>query len=280
MLIFDYNQIAIASLMEQIGSSKNPVEETLVRHMILNTIRANRRKFREYGQVVIACDSSRYWRKEIFPYYKSNRKKNRQDSGHDWSSIFECLHKIRDELKDHSPYRVIYVDGAEADDIIGVLTKKFAPHEKVKILSSDKDFVQLQVNSNVSQYSPSMKKEIKSEDPGSQLKQLIISGDFSDGIPNILSEDACIVDGVRQKSITKVKMEEMLNTVIPLHGNEIQKRNWSRNQQLIDLNCIPKNIVESILSTYEEVKPATKQKFMNYMIAKRLTNLIEVIDEF
>ena len=280
MIIFDFNQIVIANLMEQIGSSKKPVEESLVRHMILNTIRANIRKFREYGEVVIACDNKKYWRREVFPYYKANRKKARADSGHDWASIFECLHKVKDELKTYSPYKVIDVDGAEADDVIGVLARKYAPHEKVMILSSDKDFVQLQIYPNVSQYSPTMKKVIKTDDAGKQLKELIISGDKSDGIPNILSDDNCLVEGVRQKSITKVRMNEMLNTVIPVDGNDTLKRNWSRNQQLIDLTYTPDQIVSDVISKYEEIKPATRQQFMNYMIANRLKNLIEVIDEF
>lgn len=280
MIIFDFNQIVIANLMEQIGSSKNPVEESLVRHMILNTIRANIRKFREYGEVVIACDNKKYWRREIFPYYKGHRKKAREDSGHDWASIFECLHKVKEELKQFSPYRVIDVDGAEADDVIGVLTRKYAPHEKVMILSSDKDFVQLQIYPNVHQYSPTMKKQIKCDDPGKQLKELIITGDKGDGIPNILSEDNCIMEGIRQKALTKGKKEELLNMVIPIDGTDTLKRNWSRNQQLIDLTYTPDHIVENIISTYEEIKPASRQQFMNYMIVNRLKNLIEVIDEF
>lgn len=280
MIIFDFNQIVIANLMEQIGSSKKPVEESLVRHMILNTIRANIRKFREYGNVVIACDNKKYWRRDVFPYYKAHRKKAREASGHDWTSIFECLHKVKEELKQFSPYRVIDVDGAEADDVIGVLTRKYAPHEKIMILSSDKDFVQLQIYPNVSQYSPTMKKTIKCDDPGKQLKELIITGDKGDGIPNILSEDNCIVEGVRQKAITKGRKEELINMVIPIDGNDTLKRNWSRNQQLIDLSYTPENIISDIISTYEVSKPATRQQFMNYMIAHRLKNLIEVIDEF
>lgn len=280
MLIFDFNQIAIANLMEQIGSSKTPVDEGLVRHMVLNTIRANRRKFRDYGEVVIACDNKRYWRRDVFPFYKAHRKKAREDSGHDWTTIFECLNKVRDELKTQSPYKVIDVDGAEADDIIGVLTKKFSPTQPVMILSSDKDFVQLHTNSNVSQYSPTLKKAIKTADAGKQLKELIITGDRGDGIPNILSEDNSIVDGIRQKAITGKRMEEMMNTVIPIDGTDTLKRNWSRNQQLIDLSYIPEDIVKSILDTYESTKPATRQQFMNYMIANRLKNLLEVIDEF
>ena len=281
MIIFDFNQIAIANLMEQIGSSKAPVEESLVRHMVLNSIRANVKKFKEYGEVIIACDNKRYWRRDVFPFYKAHRKKNREDSGHDWNSIFECLNKVREELKEFSPYRVIDVDGAEADDVIGVLVRRFASNkQKIMILSSDKDFVQLHSYPNVSQYSPTLKKAIKTDNAHAQLKQLILEGDKGDGIPNILSGDSCIVDGVRQKALTKVRLAELLNTDIAQDGTDDLKRNWSRNKQLIDLSEIPQSIVESIISRYIEIKPATRQKFMNYMIANRLKNLIEVIDEF
>jgi len=280
MILFDFNQIVISNLMEQIGSSKKPVEESLVRHMILNSIRSNIKKFRDYGEVIIACDSKKYWRRDVFPFYKGNRKKNRDSSGHDWASIFECMNKVRSELKEFSPYKVIDIEGAEADDIIGVLVQQYSEKEKVIILSSDKDFVQLQINPNVQQYSPSMKKFIKTDNAADQLKELIINGDKGDGVPNILSGDNFIVDGIRQKSITKVKLNEMMSMIIPLHGNDELKRNWARNKQLIDLSEIPQSLVKTIISRYEEVKPATKQQFMNYMIANRLVNLIEVLDEF
>ena len=280
MIIIDFNQIVIANLMEQIGSSKNAVEESLVRHMVLNCIRNNVKKFKEYGEVVIACDSKKYWRREIFPYYKSNRKKDREDSGHDWSSIFECLNTIRQELKEHSPYKVIDVEGAEADDVIGILVAKYSANEKVLILSSDKDFVQLQKFDNVKQYSPTLKKYITTDNPLKQLKELIITGDKGDGVPNILSGDNFIADGIRQKSITKKRMDEIMNTDFTQNVSEELKRNWTRNKMLIDFDYIPENIRESIIHSYETIKPAPRQKFMNYMIVNRLKNLLEVIDEF
>lgn len=274
MLIFDFNQVVIANLMEQIGSSKEPVEESLVRHMVLNTIRANVRKFREYGEVVIACDNRNYWRRDVFPYYKANRKKNRDSSGHDWTSIFECMSTIRSELKEHSPYKVIETDRAEADDIIGVLVRTYGDNEKIMILSSDKDFVQLQTNPNVKQYSPTLKKFIKADDPIRQLNELIIRGDTGDGIPNILSPDNSLAEGIRQKPITEKFMREFeLN-------REKHQRNFDRNKQLIDLTMIPESVSKSIIDTYTDMKPANRQKFMNYMIANRLKNLLEVIDEF
>jgi len=282
MIIFDYNQVAISNLMEQIGSSKTQVEETLVRHMILNTIRTYVKKFKEsHGpEIVIACDNKNYWRREIYPHYKAGRKKARDASGHDWNTIFECLNKIRDELKDNSPYKVISIDTCEADDIIAVLAQKYSATQKIMILSSDKDFAQLQKFPNVEQFSPILKKYIKEPLPAAQLKQMIIRGDKGDGIPNILSADDVFVTGGRQKPITEAKIINWMNQDPKEFCNDEMLRNYSRNEILIDLTKIPQKLVVEILDTYESPKGHTKQEFMNYMIANRLKNLLEVLDDF
>jgi 5'-3' exonuclease len=282
MIIFDYNQVAISNLMEQIGSSRSTVDESLVRHMILNTIRTYVKKFKEsHGpEVVIACDSKNYWRRDIFAYYKAGRKKAREASGHDWTSIFECLSKIKEELKKHSPYKVVEVETCEADDVIATLTQKFSATQKIMILSSDKDFAQLQRYPNVEQYSPILKKYIKDPLPMMQLKQMIIRGDKGDGVPNILSADNSIVAGVRQKPISEKKIIAWLNQDPKEFCTEEMIRNYSRNESLIDLTKIPENLTLKILDTYESAKVATKQNLMNYMIANRLKNLIENLDDF
>lgn len=282
MIIFDFNQVAISNLMEQIGSSKTQVEEGLVRHMILNTIRTYVKKFKEsHGpEVVIACDNKNYWRRDIFPHYKAGRKKAREASGHDWNTIFECLNKIRDELKNFSPYKVIEVDTCEADDIIATLTMKYSATQKVMILSSDKDFAQLQRYPNVEQYSPILKKYIKEPLPLLQLKQLIIRGDKGDGIPNIMSADDVFVTGTRQKPITEAKIIKWLNEEAKEFCSEDMFRNFTRNEILIDLTKIPEKLTEEILHTYENAKGHSRQEFMNYMIANRLKNLIEVLGDF
>lgn len=282
MILFDYNQVAISSLMEQIGSSKKPVEENLVRHMILNVIRTYVKKFKEkYGpEVIIACDNKSYWRREIFSHYKASRKKAREASGHDWNSIFECLNKIRTELEENSPYKVLNVDTCEADDIIAILTMKYSATQNVMILSSDKDFTQLQRFPNVEQYSPILKKQIKDPLPLLQLKQLIIRGDKGDGIPNILSADDVFVSGGRQKPITETKIIKWLNEQPEEFCNEDMMRNFKRNELLIDLTKIPEGLKEQILVKYDATKGKSKSEFMNYMIKNRLKNLIEVIDEF
>jgi hypothetical protein len=282
MIIFDFNQVAISNLMEQIGSSRIAVEEGLVRHMILNTIRTYVKKFKEtHGpEVVIACDNKNYWRREIFPNYKAGRKKAREASGHDWNTIFECLSKIRNELYNYSPYKVVTVETCEADDIIATLVQKFSATQKIMILSSDKDFAQLQKFANVEQFSPILKKYIKEPLPTAQLKQMIIRGDKGDGIPNILSEDDVFVSGGRQKPITETKIINWMNQEPKEFCNDEMFRNYCRNQTLIDLTKIPEHLITEILHTYENAVVHSKQNFLNYMIANRLKNLIETMDDF
>ena len=110
---------------------------------------------------------------------------------------------------------------------------------------------------------------------------MIIRGDSSDGIPNILSQDDIfLVEGKKQGSITKKKLEQWLNQKPEDFCNEEMMRNYSRNSHLIDFSYIPEELKKSIIDRYEEVKPASKQSFLNYMIKNRLNNLMEVFDDF
>lgn len=284
MVLIDLNQVLISNLMQQInGNPKIKLEEDLIRHMVLNSLRSYIKQFKQkYGEIVICCDSKRYWRREYFPFYKANRKKDRDKSAFDWTLIFETLNKIRDELKENFPYKVIEVDGAEADDIIGVLTARSALNEDVLILSSDKDFVQLQkYGKNVTQYSPILKSYINIENPHSYIKEHILRGDRGDGIPNFLSADNCLALGDRQKPINNKKIMIWLSQEPEeFCVNDNMLRGYKRNQMLVDLDYTPEDIKQSIVEAYQNTKTGSKQKMMTYFIEKRLKNLIEVLDEF
>lgn len=269
--------------MQHINSDpRAKIDENLVRHVVLNSLRSYIKQFKsKYGTVVIACDSKKYWRRDYFPFYKANRRKEREKSDFDWTYIFECFNKIREELKQNFPYRVIEVEGAEADDVIAVLTQTYSNNEDVLILSSDKDFVQLQKMKNVQQYSPILKRFIQTDDPDMFVKEHIIRGDRSDGVPNILSPDNTFVVGERQKSINKVRLAEwMKSEPDEFCVNESMRRGYKRNQMLVDLTFIPEDIRNKIIQTYETTKPANKMTMMSYLMEKRLKSLVEVMDEF
>jgi hypothetical protein len=282
-ILIDLNQVLISNLMQQINSNpKMKLDENLIRHMVLNSLRSYITQFKEkYGEVIIACDNKKFWRRDVFPLYKANRKKAREESGFDWTLIFETLNKIREELKLHFPYKVIDVEGAEADDVIGVLAARKAPHEEVLILSSDKDFVQLQKYANVKQYNPILKRYVETDDPHKYVKEHIIRGDRGDGVPNFLSADNVFAVGERQKVINTKKLNEWLNkSPEEFCTTEIMLRNYKRNQMLVDLDYIPETIKSQIVDCYDNVKVASRSNLVNYFAEKGLKNLFDVIQEF
>ena len=279
MIIVDVNQIMISNLMVQING-RNAVElnENLVRHMVLNSLRAHNKKFRkDYGEMVIACDSGKVWRRQAFPNYKAGRKANREKSEHNWELIFDILANVKNEIKQFLPYKVIELETAEADDIIAVLCRRIK--EKILILSGDKDFIQLH-NERIRQYNPVLNKFVgKDENPSLYIREHILRGDRSDGIPNILSDDNVFVEGRRQTPLSKKKIEAWVNEVVPTFTEE-QQKNYERNRQLIDLNCVPRELEDKINREFENIEVATRDKILNYFITKKLKTLIEVIDEF
>lgn len=283
MILVDFSQIMYATVLQHLATEKSSVLSVdLVRHMALNSIRFNVKKFkREYGEVVIVLDDKHYWRREYFPHYKANRKKTRDASTFNWPEIFLCMDALKHELKTHAPYKVIQVPGAEADDIIGHLAQVYGPSQKIMVLSGDKDFVQLQTNKNVHQWSPLLKKEIVEEFPLLALKQHIIRGDSGDGVPNILSPDDVFVTGGRQKPIMEKKLIDWLNKRpedFCTSGDML--RNFKRNEMLIDLQNIPNPLRQSIGLAFDSATRATLGQFMDYLVKSDLRELTESVGDF
>jgi hypothetical protein len=294
----DYSALAIAGIMQfqrdlKTGSDEKIVD--LIRHVVLSSLVSNKKKFApKFGNMVICADGRNYWRKEHFKYYKAHRAKSREDSGLNWKLIFDTISSIRDDLEENFPYKVMHIDRAEADDIIGVLTKYHQDNElsyvgleeepqKVLILSSDKDNVQLQQYKNVSQWSPMQKKLVKPDTTAREaLIEKICCGDAGDGIPNLMSQDDVFtVAGVRQKSFRKARLEEFYKLGIDACKNDEERRNFQRNQLLVDYDKIPADLQEQIVTTYKAKEPkGSRKKIMQYLIANRCKNLIDSLEDF
>ena len=274
------NQIALANLMMNMKMNNNKtIDENMVRHMILNSIRMYRKEHHnEYGEVVLTWDSKHSWRRDYFPEYKASRRKGREESDLDWEDIFGTLNKIRNEIKQNFPYKYLEVFGAEADDIIGFLCEE-NKNEKIMIISGDKDFIQLQKYPNVKQWSPITKKDVNGFNPTTYLKEHILRGDTSDGVPNVLSPDNTFVDGLRQRPLSRKKIQSWL-----LGGgsnwNDEVKRNFQRNSTLIDLSRTPEELKNQIRLEYNNAPHGDRSKLLNYFMQNKLKELTENIGEF
>ncbi len=283
MILVDLNQVMISNLMVQIGGQKNvELDEGLFRHMILNSLKAARKKFNgSFGELVICCDDKNFWRRQRFEYYKANRKKYREQSDIDWSNVFNILNKVRDEIDTYFPYKVIRVSTAEADDIIATLVK-LNHEEATLILSGDKDFIQLHKYPKVKQYDPVHKRWIKDKDPSRYLIEHIARGDRGDGIPNYISSDSCFVNGTRQKPLRAKYLSKLEGTVDQVENSfedEEEKRGWIRNRMLIDLEYIPEDIQQQVVNKFD-VPDKGRDKMFNYFIKFKLKHLMEDISEF
>ena len=278
MIIIDYNGIAIGNIVTQ----KIDVDENMIRHMILNTIRMYKQKFKEYGEVVIVADAGGNWRKDVFPQYKASRKKSRDKSSTDWDEVFRITNMVREEIKENFPYKVMHVWGCEADDVIAHLvenTQEFGEYEEVMIVSADHDFKQLQRYDNVKQYSPLVKKPVVEEHPRVNLTEKILTGDAGDGVPNVLSDDNVFVEGRRQTPLSAKKKSILMDDEKAL-GEEVY-RNIQRNRKLIDLRETPPGVIEEIINTFKQQDPwGNKGKVFPYLVEKRCKRLIEVVQEF
>ena len=301
MILLDYSQIVIANVM----MNKRAMSEDFVRHAVLNTIRMYYHKFtKEYGELVVCCDAPDNWRKDAFKYYKAQRKTTRDKSDFDWTELFRLLHKIREEISENFPYKVVYIDKAEADDIIATIVMKreqkakklwqennnvsvdsieelFVEQEPVLILSSDKDFIQLQKYQNVNQYSPLTKKFLNTDNPDNFLREHILRGDTSDGVPNFLSsDDTFVVTDKRQTPLSKKKLSVWSELEPDVFCQGEQLRNYRRNEMLIDFTKIPEWLQINIDDEYVNQPEVGRSRLFNYFIKYKLKNLMEHINEF
>jgi len=278
MILIDFTQTIIAGLMAQLKMNGGDVSEDMLRHMIINSVRNYQKRYApDYGEIVLCTDAAHPWRRDYYPLYKAGRKKAREASDMDWGMLFDTLQKVKEEIRDNFPYRYMYVENCEADDIIAILVKKYAPTEDILIVSGDKDFQQLHKYNNVRQWSPNLNKMIQCDDPESFLKEHILRGDKSDGIPNILSNDDVFDLGIRQTPLRKPILNSYMR--MSIEKDDKYYRNYLRNQTLIDLEFIPEDIEELILNEFGVSEPPSGKVF-DYLRKHRLNELMDNIGDF
>ena len=156
MIIIDMNQISVASLMMHLHMNKGELDEEMVRHMILNSIRGYRTMFKEdYGEIVLTYDSRAYWRKQVFPQYKANRKKGREEDGKDWDSIFGVLNQIKEEIREFKGPEHLFFFEAELSSQSILKEKVAVSVEKITSLSIRTSFEDLKKSESWAYNDPS-----------------------------------------------------------------------------------------------------------------------------
>jgi hypothetical protein len=288
MILMDYSNISIAAYMFAHKNAKSAPKGNLYKdilysdfqHAILASLLQYKQKFRSYGKIVIALEGKNNWRREHFDYYKAGRAEDREASDVDWDQLFSHAESFAKDMENHFPFIVLRVDRCEADDIIAILTRHYHKVEKIGIVSSDKDFKQLQKYPNVKQFSTFTKEFLTESDPERFAFEHVIRGDKGDGIPNIRSADNSFVDKIRQKSIRTTDIDEWYKdrTLSFLTDDDMKKR-FIRNNQLINFDKIPEEVYQSVVDAFESYEMHSKGLYQ-YFVKNRLVNFMDSIDDF
>ena len=280
MILVDYSNVTVSTIMAQLGFLDNEFDENLIRHMIFNTLISYHNKFKsDYGNMVLLRDSKNYWRKDFYPYYKIKRKDMRENSQVNWDKLYQIMNKITQEISDNLPIKIMEVDKAEADDCIAVIVKSYQ-NEAHMIVSNDKDFQQLQKYKKVKQYAPLRNAFYTTDNPEKFLKEHIIRGDSGDGIPNILSDDDVFVSpDKRQKPIRKAKLNsEWMKQRFEDFVDDKDK--IERNKVLIDFDYIPNELHDKIIEEYKIKRPTRKlTDVIKYILSKDMKLMVDKIQD-
>lgn len=266
-LLFDFNNLAIRNFFgcKEITEDLSNIPWNLWKYNVFNSIYATICKFRDVEEVILAIDDTNSWRKSFYKRYKESRKEKKKESKIDWSELYTMMNSLISELKHYMPFKVIKVKSAEADDIIGVLVKKFK--NKCVIIARDEDYFQcFGRNKNLVIYDPiSQKKYTKEDFPDVKkfLMKLIFCGQAKDDIPNIITpNDWGLTEstkgkkrpGFGEKSFEKIQ-DDVKNFIDNGYKNKYYgevnlRENLRRNRILIDFDKIPNTVVDRILSAY------------------------------
>lgn len=211
---------------------------------------------------VIAKDSRlvKSFRYSLYPEYKLTRKIQRSKrSQYKIGPVFEELYtNVFPSIFDNHTMQLM-VDGAEGDDVIASLAKSqklSEDYDKIVLISSDRDFLQLQTDRPVQQYDiqgelivPRLKRgnEVISITPKQALLIKIISGDTSDNIKPIKPKTGEIT---AYKYITE-KADEFKKL---LKENPEVAEKLVLNSKLVDFNNIPVELCQKVVDEFYNLK--------------------------
>lgn len=281
--LVDFNALCFATFYGAILHDDQLIDEeeklTYFKYLIINKLADFQHKL-DSNELIICLDSNS-WRKDVFKFYKAKRAIARAEKPLETELLFKCINNIADLVKLLN-YKVIKVNGAEADDIIAVLCNKFK-NDNVIIVSTDKDFQQLTA-SNIKLWNYRTDEVLNCQDKDRFSIELVLHGDVTDGIPNVLSDDDTFINSEkRQKSLSKKKINEILTEGIDNYSRKdtVFARNYDRNKKLIILNeeTIPTKIYEDILNDYEEQSKNFKRKNIVEIRQILVQNKVNIMDK-
>ena len=187
------------------------------------------------------CKRENIWRNEIFPKYKANRTHDNFMGGPFFKMVYE-----ENFFQQGGVNLIINHPHLEADDCIAILVKNYInkyPTCSINIITSDRDYLQLQEFNNVNICDLTYKKLRTSGSAKDDLNIKIIMGDTSDNIPSVFPKCG-------EKTALKCCQDNAF-FLKKMNNNEEYYKQYALNKKLVDFNNIPQNLVDEFISQLE-----------------------------
>lgn len=253
------------------------------KHMVIMNLILYVKKFNiSYKNVIIAIDDTSNWRTKYFKYYKYRRKLKRKGSDIDWNKFFEIQNELISELDENFEFNILKQKWCEGDDIVYHSAKHLSKYYDVIVISRDKDLKQVLQLDNVKLFNIDKKSFIKSKKEDIKLSTMIhiMNGDAGDDIPNFISDDdTYYLPEKKSKRLGEKKSEKIIlnDELREMLKDEQIKNNYIRNKRLIDLNSVPKKIVERIIEKIDNNKDVDISDTIEYLKENKMVNIINEI---
>lgn len=293
MIIVDMSQIEHATAFVQHKLTGTDDKRRIEEGVFASLVHIHDKLCPKYGNTIVACcDHKSPWRADFFAPYKAERKIRRAESGIDWRYVRTGFRACEDALHACTDVVVVRVQGAEGDDCISVVADRnqydkdrmslgglaIGGDEPTVIVSSDKDYGQIP---NVDRFDP-RKGIFLPYNPQAALAAIVIDGDRTDGVPNVISDDdTFIVSGKRQNTMTAVrrsKLEAMY------YAGDFEDRpatkdlpatHWNRNRWLVDFKFIPPSVQSDIMDEFDAARTKKRDPAFEYLFEH---NMMHVAD--
>ena len=261
-ICFDANNLAVRNLFgpEVLifdPNDKKKVIETnyeILKYRMFDSIYKSLYKVKDVGEIVLAVDARRSWRKLYWTKYKANRKSAREKIDLDWDEYYQMYDSFMLEIKENLPFKVIKIEDCEADDVIGSLC--LDKPQEFYIISTDKDFLQLS-SPRVKIFNPLKKVHVEHPNPELFIVEQSLCGQSKDNIYNVKTP-LDFPDGKRKPGFGAKAYEKVIATGLDkwLDENKLRDR-YEFNRNLMDFSRIPQEIKRRINREYDNyVKPS------------------------
>lgn len=278
-ILFDMNNLAIRCV--HIGDVKTVDAKTKEivdidwdywKFVIFNNIYSSLFKVKDVKTVVLAIDDKHSWRYDIWSRYKEDRKKKKDKDNFPWDLFFQKYEELAEEFHTHLPFKVIHVDRAEADDIIGTIVLETTDNSE--IVSNDRDFLQL-CGDRVKVYNPMKQAHVDHPDPPFFLVEQCFLGQSKDSIFNIKTPDDW-PDDKRKPGFGPKAFEKAVEYGWKeyLEDNQLKER-FKRNLDLIDFRRIPDDIKKSIMDAYNNYEYPHPENIWKFIKANNWPDYVE-----